>query len=106
MLHTHHIAFESFWVSGALIFASLVYLRGWLRPRRHEHDNGEGWRAASFVFGLLFIWIATASPLAALDHDMLTAHMVLYRLSWKWRERSSGKIAERTYEKRTEALHC
>src|SRR5713226_2621374 len=80
MLHTHHIAFESFWVSGALIFASLVYLRGWLRPRRHEHDNGEGWRAASFVFGLLFIWIATASPLATLDHDMLTAHMVQHLL--------------------------
>ena len=31
---------------------------------------------------------------------------LIYRLSWKWRERSSGKIAERTYEKRTEALHC
>ena len=28
------------------------------------------------------------------------------RLSWKWRERSSVKIAERTYEKRTQALHC
>jgi hypothetical protein len=27
------------------------------------------------------------------------------RLSWKWRKRSSAKIAERTYEKRTEALH-
>src|SRR5712691_6205794 len=80
MLHTHHIAFESFWVSGALIFASLVYLRGWLRARRHEHDNGEGWRAASFVFGLLSIWVATASPLAALDHDMLTAHMVQHLL--------------------------
>jgi hypothetical protein len=30
----------------------------------------------------------------------------LYRLSWKWRKRSSVKIAERTYEKRTEALYC
>jgi hypothetical protein len=28
------------------------------------------------------------------------------RLSWKWRERSSVKIAERTYEKRAQALHC
>jgi hypothetical protein len=28
------------------------------------------------------------------------------RLSWKWRKRSSVKIAERTYEKRTQALHC
>jgi enterochelin esterase family protein len=28
------------------------------------------------------------------------------RLSWKWRKRSSVKIAERTYEKRAQALHC
>ena len=27
-------------------------------------------------------------------------------LSWKWRKRSSVKIAERTYEKRAPALHC
>ena len=27
------------------------------------------------------------------------------RLSWKWRKRSSVKIAERTYEKRAQALH-
>jgi len=27
-------------------------------------------------------------------------------LSWKWRKRSSVKIAERTYEERAQALHC
>jgi hypothetical protein len=32
--------------------------------------------------------------------------LTVFRLSWKWRKRSSDKIAERTYEKRTEALHC
>jgi putative membrane protein len=82
MPHTylHHTASESFWVSGALIFASLVYLRGWLLLRRNDHDNVEGWRAGSFVFGLLFIWIATASPLATLDHELLTAHMVQHLL--------------------------
>lgn len=32
--------------------------------------------------------------------------LVVSRLSWKWRERSSVKIAERTYEKRAQALHC
>ena len=78
--HIHHAASESFWVSGALILAAFVYLRGWLRLRSHDHDNVEGWRAGSFVFGLLFIWIATASPLAALDHEMLTAHMVQHLL--------------------------
>jgi len=77
--HTHHGASESFWISGALIIGSFVYLRGWLRVRRHDH-NVEGWRAGSFLFGLLFIWIAMASPLAALDHEMLTAHMVQHLL--------------------------
>jgi putative membrane protein len=78
--HIHHNASESFWVSSALIFASLVYLRGWLRLPRDGRDDVEVWRAASFVFGLLCIWIATASPLAALDHEMLTAHMVQHLL--------------------------
>jgi hypothetical protein len=76
----HHSASESFWISCALICASLLYLRGSLRLRRHEHENVEGWRAGSFVLGLLFVWIATASPLARLDHDMLTAHIVQHLL--------------------------
>jgi putative membrane protein len=78
--HIHHGASESFWISTTLIFASLVHLRGWLSLRRHAHGNLENWRAASFVLGLLLIWIATASPLAALDHEMLTAHMVQHLL--------------------------
>ena len=78
--HIHHGgATESFWISSTLVFASLVYLHGWLR-RRHQHDNVKGWRAGSFMLGLLFIWIATASPLAALDHEMLTAHMIQHLL--------------------------
>src|ERR1700733_598532 len=78
--HIHHGASESVWVSSALMFAAFLYLRGWLGLRRQDHGNVEGWRAGSFVFGLLFIWIATASPLATLDHDMLTAHMVQHLL--------------------------
>jgi putative membrane protein len=78
--HIHHGASESFWVSGALILAAFLYLRGWFGVRSRDHGNVESWRAGSFVFGLLFIWIATASPLAALDHEMLTAHMVQHLL--------------------------
>jgi putative membrane protein len=78
--HIHHGAYESFGVFGALIFAAFLYLRGWLGVRSQDHGNVEGWRAGSFVIGLLFIWIATASPLAALDHEMLTAHMVQHLL--------------------------
>jgi putative membrane protein len=80
MTHAHYAAIESFWVSAALILAALVYLRGWVRIRRHKHDNVKGWCAGSFLVGLLFIWIAMASPLAALDHEMLTAHMVQHLL--------------------------
>jgi putative membrane protein len=73
--HIHHGASEALCISVALTFAALVYLRGWLAARSQDHDDVEGWRAGSFGFGLVLIWIATASPLAALDHEMLTAHM-------------------------------
>jgi len=80
MSHIHQSTSESFWISGALIVALLVHVRGWLRLRRHAHGRIEAWRAGSFIFGLLLIWIATASPLAELDHQMLTAHMVQHLL--------------------------
>jgi cytochrome c oxidase assembly factor CtaG len=80
MPHTHHAAIESAWVSAGLILAALLYLVGWARVHRLDRDSVGGWRAASFTLGLLFIWVATASPLAALDHDMLTAHMVQHLL--------------------------
>jgi putative membrane protein len=80
MPHTHHASVESAWVSAGLILAALIYLRGWVHVRRLDRDSVGGWRAASFTLGLLFIWVATASPLAALDHDMLTAHMVQHLL--------------------------
>jgi putative membrane protein len=80
MSHIPQDTFESFWISVSLIFAALVYLRGWLRLRRHESDRIAGGRAGSFVLGLSFIWIATASPLAELDHHMLTAHMIQHFL--------------------------
>jgi putative membrane protein len=85
-IHLHQSVSESFWVSSTLVIAAFLYLRGWLRLHRHEldhkydYDKVEGWRVCSFVIGVLFIWIATASPLAALDHEMLTAHMVQHLL--------------------------
>ena len=78
MSHTHQAGVESFCISSALIFAALVYLRGLIRLRAYDRDSV--WRAGSLVFGLLLIWIATASPLATLDHELLTAHMVQHLL--------------------------
>ena len=80
-IHLHHSASESFWVSGALIFARFCLLAWMARPsQRRTTDKLRAGAPAVFVFGLLFIWIATASPLAALDHEMLTAHMVQHLL--------------------------
>jgi putative membrane protein len=80
MSHTHQVGFGSIWVSAALIFAAMVYLTEWERVRRLDRESVGGWHAASFALGLLFIWGATASPLAVFDHEMLTAHMVQHLL--------------------------
>ena len=80
MSHTHQVGFGSIWVSAALIFAARVYLTEWERVRRLDRESVGGWHAASFALGLLFIWGATASPVAVFDHEMLTAHMVQHLL--------------------------
>ena len=80
MPHTHHSASESISFSVALICLALIYLCGWFRIRRMRLDRMEGWRAASFLSGLFLIWISVASPLAALDHELLTAHMIHHLL--------------------------
>jgi putative membrane protein len=38
------------------------------------------WRLAAFVSGIFSLWVAVGSPLAALDHQLLTAHMVQHLL--------------------------
>jgi putative membrane protein len=80
MHHAHHAAFESLWVSAPLILVALVYVRGWVRARRVDLDTIENWRAGSFLLGVFFIWLAVASPIAALDHELLTIHMVQHLL--------------------------
>jgi putative membrane protein len=59
----------------SLIGAELVYLRGWYRLRSAIPDLVPLWRWVAFSCGLLALWVAAASPLAALDHHLLTAHM-------------------------------
>lgn len=75
MPHANHAGFESFLASAVLILVAVIYLRGWLRLRKLDLESVEGWRAGSFLLGLLLILLAVASPLAALDHELLTVHM-------------------------------
>lgn len=84
MAHLHHGAMD--WsgtpmlLSLTIIFIALVYIRGWWRLRHTSVNFITPWRAASFLLGVFLIGIAVASPIAALDHELLTAHMVQHLL--------------------------
>jgi putative membrane protein len=39
-----------------------------------------GWRLAAFMGGVVSLWVAVGSPLAGMDHHLLTAHMVHHLL--------------------------
>ena len=79
----HHGATGSWEVSlpmtVVLLLMALVYLRSWIHLRSTVMTFS-AWRAASFLLGLFLIWVAVASPLAALDHELLTVHMIQHLL--------------------------
>src|SRR5882757_6045602 len=64
----------------ALVLIGLIYLRGWLRLRSAFPNMIAVWRIAAFVSGLSFLGIAVGSPLAGLDHELLTIHMINHLL--------------------------
>jgi putative membrane protein len=59
-----------------LIVVASVYLRGWLALRSAFPNLVGRWRLAAFMSGLVIVWIGVASPLATLDHQLLTIHML------------------------------
>ena len=76
-------------LTSALLVSGLVYARGWRRARRlapaelHDHDrlgaafpSPSSRRADLFILGLSALWIAVASPLGAIAHDLLSMHML------------------------------
>ena len=70
----HQSAGLQLWVGASLLLFALLGVRGWVRGRRHRQLPG--WRLAAWVAGLGWVWLATASPLASLDRELLTAHML------------------------------
>src|SRR5580692_1808733 len=58
-----------------LIAVEFVHVRGWYRLRNAISGLVSVWRMAAFSCGLLALWAVVASPLAAMDHHLLTAHM-------------------------------
>src|SRR5262249_35351671 len=63
-----------------LALAVLFYVRGWLHLRRAFPQFISVGHIAAFMGGIVSIWIAVASPLAALDDEFLTVHMVQHLL--------------------------
>src|SRR5690349_3043728 len=70
----HHSGLFETGVLVALVVVATVYLRGWLSRAV------PAWRLFSFVGGLAILWAAICSPLAMLDEELLTAHMVQHLL--------------------------
>jgi len=83
MHHLHHAGLGSSWSAFCtliLVLTALVYLRGWLSRRSNISNVTSAWHVVSFLLGLFLIWAAMASPIAALDHELLTVHMLQHLL--------------------------
>ena len=72
--------FVSLAITFTLVLTALVYLRGWISLRSAFPTLIAGWRLAAFLSGLMLVWAALGSPLAALDHQSLTIHMIKHLL--------------------------
>jgi putative membrane protein len=78
--HGHLSSLVSSVMTVILVLLVLVYSRGWFRLRRASRILFPPWRVAAFAAGLFSAWIALGSPLAALDHQLLTVHMMKHLL--------------------------
>jgi cytochrome c oxidase assembly factor CtaG len=63
-----------------LLFAASLYLRGFLRLRRHAPDRFPPCRALAFLAGLATVFVAVCSPLDALGSLLLLVHMTQHLL--------------------------
>ena len=63
-----------------LLLAASLYLRVWISTRSRSAAAIPAWKAGSFLLGLVLVWMAWGSPLAAYDHSLLTVHMIKHLL--------------------------
>lgn len=68
------------WPTLAVLITGFLYLRGWRAARVTRPQELPRWRALCFLGGLLFLWLALASPLDALNEFLLVAHMTQHLL--------------------------
>jgi len=63
-----------------IILAAFLCLRVWISTRSGSAAAIPAWKASSFLLGLVLVWMAWGSPLAAYDHSLLTVHMIKHLL--------------------------
>lgn len=63
-----------------LVLVVFFYVRGWLHLRKAFPQIITLRHVTAFTGGIIFIWVAAASPLATLDDELLTVHMVQHLL--------------------------
>jgi putative membrane protein len=63
-----------------LFLGASLYLRVWISTRSGSAAAIPAWKASSFLLGLVLVWMAWGSPLAAYDHSLLTVHMIKHLL--------------------------
>jgi len=71
-----HIQSWSLLLAALVVVAELIYVRGWISLRSAFPNLIGSWRLAAFTAGLILVWTAVGSPLATLDHQSLTIHMM------------------------------
>ena len=73
-------------VTSALLLLAVLYARGWFRLRRADPTavpavpSLSPGRAGLFILGLGALWIAVASPLGPIAHELLSMHMLQHVL--------------------------
>ncbi len=63
-----------------LALAVVFYMRGWLHLRKVCPQLITMGQMTAFMGGIISIWLAVASPLAVLDDELLSVHMVQHLL--------------------------
>src|SRR5258708_38133360 len=67
-------------LTAVLLLCAVVYVRGWLAIRKTRPAEFPWWRPGAFLFGLVMIWVAIASPMDGFADALLSAHMVEHLL--------------------------
>jgi putative membrane protein len=67
-------------VTLGVLLGALLYLYGFVRLFREAPQKTSRWRLVCFLGGLFLLWLAVGSPLATLDHQLLSLHMLQHLL--------------------------